>query len=348
MPDLPDDIDSKILELRAIVESQPSAEVYAQLADMYRTGGQLELATETCEKAISLFPDDVGCLMTYARVLLDSGLFEEAEALLEKIIDLGGEEAGTLIMMGQLYVKKSDLAGIHSIATKLADKFPNDVRAKKFLSLLKSRNLLPAGISIEEKKPVLPVPDAAKVEIISPDNMPPDTTKIATVESGETTAFAGAPLSQKAPTQAPATKKIAQKPAQKVRKRPAAKQTVSTVPIEDMMRLLSMLNGIVGVQHVVLIDPMQKMMASKGCPTHIAKAIGGLVRSLSRAMFVAFDALDFGEWNKGVIEIERTTVHLIGVEGYWIALLCDTSVSLGALRIAVNSIIRRQIKPKRM
>ncbi|MCD6418312.1 tetratricopeptide repeat protein [bacterium] len=346
LPDLPDDINSKIMELEALVETQPSAETYSQLADMYRTNGQLELATETCEKAIALFPDNVDCLMTYARVLLDSGLFEEAEALLEKIIKLGGEEAGTLIMMGQLYVKRNDLAGIHSIATKLAENFKDDVRAKKFLGFLKTRNLLPAGISTEEDKKTPPVSILQEVPIISPDNMP----------SEEGIPSAGQQYNaEEETTEAPAEKTIIssvekKKPEEealrKTRRKLPPQKTVTTVSVEEMMRLLAMLKGIVGVQHVILVDPMKKTMASKGCPTIVARAIGGLVRSLSRAMYVAFDALEFGEWNKGVMELEQTTVHLIRVEGYWIALLCDTSVSLGALRIAVNSIVNKQIKTK--
>ena len=153
MPDLPDDIASQINELEGMLQVQPTAERYAQLADLYRTNGQLEQAIEKCQQGLKAFPDNIDCLMTYSRALVDSSRFEEAENILKRIIELGGEDAGTLILMGQLYSQRNDLAGIHSIATKLSINYQNDIRAKRFLKFLSNKNLLPPGIETSDDTP---------------------------------------------------------------------------------------------------------------------------------------------------------------------------------------------------
>ncbi len=348
MPDLPEDINSKIRELEVLLETEPSPELYSKLADLYRTNGQLEHATEVCEKALKNFPDDVNCLMTYARVLSDTGMLEEAEGVLRKIIDLGGEDAGTLIMLGQLYVQRNDLAGIHSIATKLFNNFPGDVRAKKFLGFLKSRNLLPAGIDIEQTTAKRPDAGAPSEPIVITPEMVENGVVQQMVQTKSDIEPETAQQTATTPAEAqPPPKPEAKSPAKrKLRKPPTPK--IPTIAVEDVMRVISMLKGITGVQHVVLTDPWNKTLASKGCPGNIARAVGGMTRSFKKAMYVAFDALDFGNWIKGVVELERTTIHLIEIEGYWIALLCEKSVSLGALRIAVNSIISRHLRTRRM
>jgi len=288
--------------------------------------------------------------MTYARVLMDIGMFEEAEAVLEHIMKSGGEDVGTLIMMGQLYTQRNDLAGIHSIAQKLHNQHADDIKARKFLKFLASRKLLPPTIAIADEpsatkifappeKPAQPSPLAAapaeEPQIISPELMDTVEAKVAAPVIAEPVA---------ALRKEPAAPQIAPRPA----KKPVEKEPPIPLPMEDLLRIISTLKGISGVQHAILASPGDKTMASSGCPTAIARAIGGLLRSMKRAMSVAFDALEFGKWTKGVIELDLSTIHLINVEGYWIALLCDPSVSLGALRIAVNSIISRHLKPSAM
>ncbi len=307
MPDLPDDIRSQILELERQVESEPDAELFARLADLYRTAGQLNQAEATCNRCLKAFPDDVGCLMTYARVLMDMGHYEDAEAVLEKVVSLGGEDVGVLLLQGQLYAQRNDMAGIHSVATKLAERHADDVRAQKFLEFLRSRGLLPSAVSTSSVGPAAEAPP--KAEKAAP---------------------------QKPPTQAPKPKVEPKRPPTRAPRLPA----------EKLMRVVAMIKAIAGVNDVVLLSPDDRLQASKNCPTNLAKALGGLLRTLKHAMPVAFSALEFGKWNRGVIELDNITVHLIEFEDYWLALSCDPSVSLGALRIAVSTIVNKHLRPK--
>ena len=356
MPDLPQDTKSKIKELSVLAESEPTPEILSQLADLYRTGEQMDDAVKVCEKASKLFPDNIDCLLTYARVLVDSGQLELAEKVLMRISELGGEDAGTLIMLGQICSQRNDLAGIHSVATKLANNYFSDIRAKKFLKFLLSKKLLPSGIDLSDDghQDVLAATarpmSKAEQEPIVKSAQKPGASHIGTpffVPESEPEPDQPAPQKPR-PATIPATKPSVSQPSQSQAPSAAQSSVISTLAMDDLLRIISQLKGIAGIEHAILVNPADKTMASHGCPTQTAKTMGSLIRSYRRAMHVAFEALDFGKWHKGVIEFQNVTVHLIEIQDYWIALMCKSAVSLGALRIAVNAIIARNLKTPKM
>ncbi|RKZ33794.1 hypothetical protein DRQ33_03520 [bacterium] len=316
MPDFPEDIESRIHELENIVESEPSAEAFSELAELLRTSEKLNKARQICERGLTLFPEDERCLLTYTRILMDSDALESAEETLKVLIDVIGENVSILLLLGQIYDRHNDLSGIHKVAKKLAKEYSDDIRARRFLEYLKSQGYLEgldipveksAGVSAEGE--VVRETEEAK-EVRTP--LPTPDSEVKTIPRTYSTRK---------------TRKIA-----------------PIIPMEDLMHITALLKGVVGVNHVVLLTPDDRTLASKGCPNNMARSLGLLLRSLKRALYVAFNSLNFGDWKKGVMELKDSTVHMMVSKEHWFALVCESKVSLGALRIAVNAIISRHLK----
>ncbi|MCD6531291.1 tetratricopeptide repeat protein [bacterium] len=307
MPDLQDDIESKISELSTLVETSPSPQIFAQLADLLRTTNRLAEARQICERGLGMFPDDKDCLMCYARILMDSGEFEEAKSVLEKLKKSGNEDVGVLLLLGQLFAQSNDFSGIYFVAKKLAENYPDDIRAKKFLQFLDSRGLL-KGIELTGKAP-------EKSEVAP-----------------------SVPQSQTAQITAPEQR---QQPSRQVRPAPPPEPAFPPVPLEDLMHIAALLKGIVGVNYVVILTADNKTLASKGCPENVARPVGGMLHTLKKALRVAFSSLEFGRWTKGVVEFSDSVIHIVERNGYYFALVCDPSMSMGALRLAVNAVLSK-------
>ncbi len=325
MPDLPEDIDSKISELRTLIESAPSPDKFAELADLLRTTNKLQQAKEICLRGLELYPDDPGCLMCYARVLMDSGEFEEAKKVLTHLEEIGKEDVGVLLLLGQLFTQNNDFSGLYNVAKKLAENYPDDVRAKKFLQFLKSKGLLgTVRVNSSGEQGSASSPEAGRVEV--------------------ETAVESAPGSFKSSQEYSSSPRGGQDSAAPARAVPPESEvpgTVPTLPLEDLMHIAALLKGIVGVEYVVILTVDNKTLASKGCPDNVARPVGALVLTLKKALSVAFPALEFGRWIRGVAEFEGMVIHIIEKGGYYFALACDPKISMGALRLAVSTILSR-------
>jgi len=315
MPDIPEDIESRISELQNLAASEPTSDIFAELADLLRTSGNLNKARAICEQGLSIFKDDVECLLAYTRILMDSDDYYQAESVLQLLSSLTDEDVGILILTGQVYTQRNDYAGVHSIAEKLTARFPDDIRAKRFLSFLESKGLLKTENGEYNTESL----SGAEAE-----SQPVQETASTTQPAPKTTAS----TAKKPPAQRSATPQSQRIPS-------------SIIPLEDLMHITAMLKGIVGVSHVVLLTTDNKTLASAGCPSTIARGTGLVLRSLKKALRVAFNALAFGGWSKGVIELNDATIHIMDVHGYLFALVCEPKTSLGALRITTHAIIKK-------
>ncbi len=246
---------------------------------------------------------------------MDSDDYYQAESVLQLLSSLTDEDVGILILMGQVYTQRNDFAGVHSIAKKLTVHFPDDIRAKKFLKFLESKGLLKTETCEDGTEPL----SGAEAE-----SQPVQGTA-STAQSGQK-----------------ATPSTAAKPSARSVATPQPQRISSSIiPLEDLMHITAMLKGVVGVSHVVLLTTDDKTLASAGCPSNIARGTGLVLRSLKKALRVAFGALAFGGWTKGVIELKDATIHIMDVQGYLFALVCEPKTSLGALRIATHAIIKK-------
>jgi tetratricopeptide (TPR) repeat protein len=88
----------------AVVDSDLSAKVEAQVVETYRQGKDFAKADKESETAIQKYPDDRLVMMTRATVLSDIGKFDQAIAVTKKLIT-GKDDRDTYITLAQLYEK---------------------------------------------------------------------------------------------------------------------------------------------------------------------------------------------------------------------------------------------------
>jgi tetratricopeptide (TPR) repeat protein len=106
----------------AVVDSDLSPKVEAQVVETYRQGKDFGKADKESETAIQKYPDDRLVMMTRATVLSDMGKFDQAISVTKKLIT-GKDDRDTYITLAQLYEKAKrfdDMAKALDEADKLS------------------------------------------------------------------------------------------------------------------------------------------------------------------------------------------------------------------------------------
>lgn len=98
------DWDTALLFVQAAAEMSPSsAEVQANLADLYLRLGKTDMAVESCRQAVALKPDDPSFLNALGNALRVQGRYTEAEACFQSAIAIQQPHAESYVNLGFLY-----------------------------------------------------------------------------------------------------------------------------------------------------------------------------------------------------------------------------------------------------
>ncbi|RKX25804.1 MAG: hypothetical protein DRP45_05070 [Candidatus Zixiibacteriota bacterium] len=107
-------IDSKdrIVKCRKILDSDPTSQIFAALAEAYRKNGELEEAFTVCQKGLRIHPSYGPAHIVMARVSVDRGMYDWAETEVKKSIELEGPSRATDLLLAEvlLYKKECDKA----------------------------------------------------------------------------------------------------------------------------------------------------------------------------------------------------------------------------------------------
>jgi tetratricopeptide (TPR) repeat protein len=106
-----------IADFRSVLKDQPnSPEVLQLLASVHASNNEMELARDTLMRGIEAKPEDSGLRLALARLLAQSGDYDDALRQVESVLSVNAYHEQALAMKYDLLSRKGDAAGMEAVA----------------------------------------------------------------------------------------------------------------------------------------------------------------------------------------------------------------------------------------
>jgi tetratricopeptide (TPR) repeat protein len=101
---------SRLDDLRRRVQLDPSSIAFAQLAEEYRRGGQLQEAVDVCRAGLAIHPGYLSARVTLGRALLDLRQLDDAQQELEQVLKSAPENLAGIRGLAEIHHRRGSLA----------------------------------------------------------------------------------------------------------------------------------------------------------------------------------------------------------------------------------------------
>jgi predicted regulator of Ras-like GTPase activity (Roadblock/LC7/MglB family) len=129
------EIDSRITKCRKILDTDPNSQIFAALAEAYRKKGDLEKAFRVCQNGLRVHPDYGPAHVVMAKVNLDRGLYDWAEAEVCKARELGGNNRSIELLLAEIFIYKGEYKAAITLLKKLAEADPGNDHVHRLLEI---------------------------------------------------------------------------------------------------------------------------------------------------------------------------------------------------------------------
>ncbi|MEW5795622.1 MAG: tetratricopeptide repeat protein [Candidatus Zixiibacteriota bacterium] len=155
------EIDNRITKCQKILEMDPNSQIFAALAEAYRKKGELEKAFQVCHNGLRLHPNYGAAHMVMARVNLDRGLYDWAEAELERARQVDGNSRTIELLLAEIYIYKGEYQAAIRLLKRLAASDPGNDHVQRLLDIalrIPQEQQAELGGPEPEPEPVKPEP----------------------------------------------------------------------------------------------------------------------------------------------------------------------------------------------
>ena len=150
------EIEDRISKCQRILETDPNSQIFAALAEAYRKKGELDKAFRVCQNGLKIHPSYGSAHVVMAKVNLDRGLYDWAEAEVEKAEELDGGSRAIDLLKSEIYIYKGYFESAVRLLKRLHQSDPNNGQIKKLLDI---------AVRIpEEQKTIVSVPESSAPE----------------------------------------------------------------------------------------------------------------------------------------------------------------------------------------
>ena len=132
------EIESRITKCRKILDTDPNSQIFAALAEAYRKKGDLEKAFRVCQDGLRMHPDYGPAHVVMAKVNLDRGLYDWAEAEVGRARELGGNNRSIELLLAEIYIYKGEYKAAIKLLKKLAEADPGNDHVGRLLEIAMS------------------------------------------------------------------------------------------------------------------------------------------------------------------------------------------------------------------
>lgn len=128
-------IDDRISKCQKILDSDPSSQIFAALADAYRKKGELDKAFKVCQTGLKIHPKYGAAHIVMAKINLDRGLYDWAEIEAKKAAETDGRSRAVELLLAEVYIYKGEFAQAIKLLKKLHDADPASAQIKRLLDI---------------------------------------------------------------------------------------------------------------------------------------------------------------------------------------------------------------------
>lgn len=129
------EIDDRIEKCEKILEVDPNSQIFAALAEAYRKKGDLEKAFRICQSGLRVHPSYGSAHVVMAKINLDRGLYDWAEAEVKKSIRLEGNSRAIELLLAEIYIYEGEFNSAVTLLRRLHQTDPANEQIKKLLDI---------------------------------------------------------------------------------------------------------------------------------------------------------------------------------------------------------------------
>lgn len=129
------DIEDRIEKCQKILEGDPNSQIFAALAEAFRRKGELDKAFRVCQSGLRLHPNYGSAHIVMAKINLDRGLYDWAEAEVKRAIDIEGNSRSIELLLAEIYIFKGEFVGAVKLLRKLHLADPANEQIKRLLDI---------------------------------------------------------------------------------------------------------------------------------------------------------------------------------------------------------------------
>ncbi|UCC43057.1 MAG: tetratricopeptide repeat protein [Candidatus Zixiibacteriota bacterium] len=129
------DIVDRINKCQKILDQDPNSQIFAALAEGHRKNGDLDKAFKTCQNGLRIHPTYGSAHIVMAKINLDRGLFDWAEAEVQRAIEIDGTSRAIELLLAEIYIYKGEFNTAIKLLKRLYESDPGNTQIKKLLSI---------------------------------------------------------------------------------------------------------------------------------------------------------------------------------------------------------------------
>jgi len=129
------EIQNRIVKCQKILETDPNSQIFAALAEAFRKKGELEKAFRVCHGGLRIHPEYGPAHVVMAKINLDRGLYDWAEAEVEKAREVEGNTRTIELLLAEIQLYKGDYQSAIKLLRKLSAHDPQNEHVRKLLDI---------------------------------------------------------------------------------------------------------------------------------------------------------------------------------------------------------------------
>ena len=129
------EIQNRIVKCQKILETDPNSQIFAALAEAFRKKGELEKAFLVCHGGLRIHPEYGPAHVVMAKINLDRGLYDWAEAEVEKAREVEGNTRTVELLLAEIQLYKGDYQSAIKLLRKLSTYDPQNEHVRKLLDI---------------------------------------------------------------------------------------------------------------------------------------------------------------------------------------------------------------------
>ena len=129
------EIDDRIAKCRKIMEQDPNSQIFAALAEAFRRKGDLDQAFRICQNGLKIHPSYGSAHIVMAKINLDRGLYDWAEAEIRKAAELDGNSRPVELLLAEIHIYKGEFRNAVKLLKRLHEIDPDNSQIRKLLGI---------------------------------------------------------------------------------------------------------------------------------------------------------------------------------------------------------------------
>ncbi len=129
------EIDDRISKCQRILDGDPNSQIFAALAEAFRKRGELDKAFRVCQNGLKIHPSYGSAHVVMAKINLDRGLYDWAEAEVLKAEEIDGCSRAIDLLKSEIHIYKGEFDAAVKLLKSLHQTDPNNQQIKKLLDI---------------------------------------------------------------------------------------------------------------------------------------------------------------------------------------------------------------------